>query len=156
MVTDALSHLQKHFESPPATSSSQSDPTITITATNTTTPPQLHITNHHLHLYHNIITLLHLLHQGKVKESLPLLTSLHGRLESPQTASDTEIDRGITIIPVRQADGREQERVSVRLLDRAKLFALVFLVSGIVHKPGDGFKAKKHFVEGIKVVDSKY
>ncbi|KAI8592914.1 cohesin loading factor-domain-containing protein [Geranomyces variabilis] len=111
----------------------------------------------HLRLYYTLTFILHSLHLGNVKGALECLDSLHKQVETPAPIVQAEMETGIANIPLPQCDrDSADDAFAVSLLSRNQLYALVFLVSGMVHKSNDTFKAKKHFVEGLKTIEQEF
>ncbi|KAJ3092215.1 hypothetical protein HK102_009700 [Quaeritorhiza haematococci] len=106
---------------------------------------------------------------GKVKGAIQALTELHKSLErEPKVVAPQTVDpgssypspnttNGVTQVTV-SADGhgdRNKSTVPIQLLPRNKLYALVYLISGIANKPSETYKSKKFFIEGLKAVNNE-
>ncbi|KAJ3183860.1 mau2 chromatid cohesion factor [Geranomyces variabilis] len=108
----------------------------------------------HLRLYYTLTFILHSLHLGNTKDALECLDSLHQQVETPAPIVQAEMETGIANISLPRSDrDSADDDFAVSLLSRNQLYALVFLVSGMVHKSNDTFKAKKHFIEGLKTIE---
>ncbi|TPX69559.1 hypothetical protein SpCBS45565_g02274 [Spizellomyces sp. 'palustris'] len=150
LTQDAISQLQQLFEPQvPAGIDHSNDASMSPVTDNGTAL----VSHGHLRLYYSLILIIHLIHLGKAKDALNRLTALHALVEHPSMSANVEIDKGLAIVTVRKGD--KFDTVPVTLHSRNKLYALVFLVSGIAHKLNDNFKAKKHFLEGIKTIEKE-
>ncbi|KAJ3160329.1 hypothetical protein HDU86_000663 [Geranomyces michiganensis] len=157
LATDQLSQLGLIFDPPPA-----NDPEGSAQDRSSSHPSQPLATpaskrHEHLRLYYTLTLILHSLHIGKTKDALECLDSLHQQVESPAPIVKAEMEAGVSSIVLPQSGPNSlQDVFALTLLPQNRLYTLVFLVSGMVHKCNDTFKAKKHFVEGLKTIEQEF
>ncbi|TPX54215.1 hypothetical protein PhCBS80983_g06014 [Powellomyces hirtus] len=155
LAADALAQLSVLFEPPLPPSSTDITPVLPTIAP-TQSAPRATVDHEHLRLYYTVTAIIHSLHIGKTRDALARLAFLHAQVERPSTTADAEIDTGVAHVLLTQTNSSSTEIFPVTLLPRNKLYALVFLISGMVHKCDDNLKAKKHLIEGLKTIEKEF